>query len=118
MAAQKVEFTPRLLRQVAVTCSFQAYLQVTATCLRSMQTVYQNWASVSPLCQYSQRYQQKVMSLIPFLPCHHSITNFEINAFLNQDSYRPQVCVRFSFNFRHWLILFHQPSAISQSLGL
>ena len=21
----------------------------------------------------------------------------------------PQVCVRFSFNFRHWLILFHQP---------
>ena len=27
-------------------------------------------------------------------------------------------CVRFSFNFRHWLILFHQPIAISQSLGL
>ena len=25
---------------------------------------------------------------IPFLTCHHSITNFEINAFLNQDSYR------------------------------
>jgi hypothetical protein len=23
---------------------------------------------------------------IPFLACHHSITNFEINAFLNQDS--------------------------------
>jgi len=30
----------------------------------------------------------------------------------------PQVCVRFSSNFRHWLILFHQPIAISQSLGL
>ena len=30
----------------------------------------------------------------------------------------PQVCVRFSFNFRHWLILFHQPIAISQGLGL
>ena len=30
----------------------------------------------------------------------------------------PQVCVRFSFNFRHWLILFHQPIAISQRLGL
>ena len=26
--------------------------------------------------------------LIPFLACHHSITEFEINAFLNQDSYR------------------------------
>jgi hypothetical protein len=26
--------------------------------------------------------------LIPFLACHHSITDFEINAFLNQDSYR------------------------------
>jgi len=26
--------------------------------------------------------------------------------------------VRFSFNSRHWLILFHQPIAISQSLGL
>ena len=25
---------------------------------------------------------------IPFLTCHHSITVFEINAFLNQDSYR------------------------------
>jgi len=25
---------------------------------------------------------------IPFLTCHHSITDFEINAFLNQDSYR------------------------------
>jgi len=24
---------------------------------------------------------------IPFLTCHHSITDFEINAFLNQDSY-------------------------------
>jgi hypothetical protein len=23
---------------------------------------------------------------IPFLACHHSITDFEINAFLNQDS--------------------------------
>ena len=23
-----------------------------------------------------------------FLTCHHSITDFEINAFLNQDSYR------------------------------
>jgi len=23
-----------------------------------------------------------------------------------------------SFNFRHWLILFHQPIAISQRLGL
>jgi hypothetical protein len=31
---------------------------------------------------------------IPFLACHHSITHFEINAFLNQDSYTPQVCVR------------------------
>jgi hypothetical protein len=30
----------------------------------------------------------------------------------------PQVRVRFSFNFRHWLILFHQPIAISQRLGL
>jgi len=56
---------------------------------------------------------------IPFLACHHSITDFEINAFLNQDSLQtPQVCVRFSFNFRHWSILFHQPIAISQSLGL
>jgi hypothetical protein len=27
-------------------------------------------------------------SIIPFLACHHSITNFEINAFLNQNSYR------------------------------
>ena len=26
--------------------------------------------------------------LISFLTCHHSITDFEINAFLNQDSYR------------------------------
>ena len=26
--------------------------------------------------------------LIPFLACHHSTTDFEINAFLNQDSYR------------------------------
>ena len=25
---------------------------------------------------------------IPFLTCHHSITDFEISAFLNQDSYR------------------------------
>jgi cytidine deaminase len=25
---------------------------------------------------------------IPCLACHHSITDFEINAFLNQDSYR------------------------------
>jgi hypothetical protein len=25
---------------------------------------------------------------IPFLACHYSITDFEINAFLNQDSYR------------------------------
>jgi hypothetical protein len=25
---------------------------------------------------------------IPFLACHHSIIDFEINAFLNQDSYR------------------------------
>jgi len=25
---------------------------------------------------------------IPFLTCHHSITDFEINAFLNQDPYR------------------------------
>ena len=25
---------------------------------------------------------------IPFLSCHHGITDFEINAFLNQDSYR------------------------------
>jgi len=25
---------------------------------------------------------------IPFSACHHSITDFEINAFLNQDSYR------------------------------
>jgi len=25
---------------------------------------------------------------IPFLSCHHNITDFEINAFLNQDSYR------------------------------
>ena len=24
----------------------------------------------------------------PFLACHRSITDFEINAFLNQDSYR------------------------------
>ena len=30
----------------------------------------------------------------------------------------PQVCIRFSFKFRHRLILFHQPIAISQSLGL
>ena len=29
-----------------------------------------------------------------------------------------QVCVRLSINFWHWLILFHQPIAISQSLGL
>jgi len=53
---------------------------------------------------------------IPFLTCHHSITDFEINAFLNQRLIQtPQVC---SFNFRHWLILFHQPIAISQRLGL
>ena len=25
---------------------------------------------------------------IPFVTCHHSITDIEINAFLNQDSYR------------------------------
>ena len=57
---------------------------------------------------------------IPFLTCHHRITDFEINAFLNQDSYRllKFVSLRFSFNFRHWLILFHQPIAISQRLGL
>ena len=46
---------------------------------------------------------------IPFLTCHHSITDFEINAFLNRLIQTPQVCVRFSFNFRHWLILFHLP---------
>jgi hypothetical protein len=56
--------------------------------------------------------------VIPFLTCHHSITDFEINVFLNQDSYRLLKFVRFSFNFRHWLILFHQPIAISQRLGL
>ena len=53
-----------------------------------------------------------------FLACHHSITDFEINAFLNQDSYRLLKFVRFSFNFRHWLILSYRPIAISQSLGL
>jgi len=37
---------------------------------------------------------------------------------LNVNIQTPQVCVRFSFNFRHWLILFHQPIAISQRLGL
>ena len=26
--------------------------------------------------------------VLSFLACHHSITDFEINAFLNQDSYR------------------------------
>jgi hypothetical protein len=31
---------------------------------------------------------------------------------------RDQFCVRLSFNFRHWLFLFHQPIAISQRLGL
>jgi len=55
---------------------------------------------------------------VPFLTCHHSITDFEINAFLNQDSYRLPKFVRFSFNFRHWLILLHQPIAISQSFRL
>ena len=54
---------------------------------------------------------------IPFLSCHHSITDFEINAFLNQDSYRLLKFVSDLVNFRH-LILFHQPIAISQSLGL
>jgi hypothetical protein len=28
------------------------------------------------------------VEFIPFLTCHHSITDFEINAILNQDSYR------------------------------
>jgi len=55
---------------------------------------------------------------IPFLACHHSITDFEINVPESRLIQTPQVCVRFSFNFRHWLILFHQPIAISQSLGL
>ena len=55
---------------------------------------------------------------IPFLICHHSITDFEINVPESRLIQTPQVCVRFSFNFRHWLILFHQPIAISQSLGL
>jgi len=55
MAAQKVRFTPRLLRRVAVICTFQAQLhwnhtstyqswnwnvQITTTCPRSMQNVY------------------------------------------------------------------------------
>ena len=41
--------------------------------------------------------------IIPFLTCHHSITDFEIYAFLNQDPYRllKFVSERFSFNFRH-----------------
>jgi len=57
--------------------------------------------------------------IIPFLACHHSFTDFEINAFLNSRLIQtPQVCVKFSFNFRHWLILFHQSIAISQSLRL
>jgi len=49
---------------------------------------------------------------IPFLACHHSITDFEVNAFLNQDSYRLLKFVSDLVN------LFHQPIAISQSLGL
>ena len=46
---------------------------------------------------------------IPFLTFHHSITDFEINAFLNQDSYRLLKFVSdlLVSNFRHWLILFH-----------
>ena len=55
---------------------------------------------------------------IPFLACHHSITDYEINAPESRLIQTPQVCVRFSFNFRHWLNLFHQPIAISQRLGL
>jgi hypothetical protein len=64
---------------------------------------------------------------IPFLTCHHSITDFEINAFLNQDSYRLLKFVSdlvsifdtgcFCFT-RVRLFLFHQPIAISQRLGL
>jgi hypothetical protein len=39
---------------------------------------------------------------LPFLACHHSITDFEINAFLNQDSYRLLKFVSdLSFNSRH-----------------
>ena len=53
---------------------------------------------------------------IPFLACHHSINDFEIPK--SRLIQTPQVCVRFSFNFRHWSISFHQPIAISQSLGL
>ena len=57
---------------------------------------------------------------IPFLTCHHSITDFEINAFLNQDSYRLLKFVSdlVSIFDTGWFYLFHQPIAISQSLGL
>ena len=55
-----------------------------------------------------------------FLSYHHSITDFEMVQCTPESRLiqTPQVCVRFSFNFRHWLILFHQPIAISQRLGL
>jgi len=72
MAAKKVGVTPRLLRQVALTCRFlssaalkstyQSWawsLQVRATCPWSMQKPYPLWASVSPLWQTSQRFTYK-----------------------------------------------------------
>jgi len=62
---------------------------------------------------------KKKKKLIPFLACHHSITDFEINAFLNQDSYRLLKFVRFSFNFRHGCFCFTSqlPSASHQAVG-
>jgi len=61
--------------------------------------------------------RSKLVKFIPFLTCHHSSHWYQCipESRLIQT---PQDCVRLNFNFRHWLILFHQPIAISQSLGL
>jgi len=55
---------------------------------------------------------------IPFLASHHSITDFDQCIPESRLIQTSQICVKFSFNFRHWLFLFHQPIAISQRLGL
>jgi len=67
-----------------------------------MRSMCFSFASVLEVCELRMRYRDlfermfktlrvfapSSSEFIPFLICHHSITDFEINAFLHQDSYR------------------------------
>jgi hypothetical protein len=75
-----------------------------STAMKIMSWNYGVWL----LCGRQNRVYQESMQP------QKSLTRFQAKRLIQT----PQVCVRFSFNFRHWLILFHQPIAISQSLGL